>query len=273
MVGISVAGAGCGGSPANHTSNASAASPSSSFAWNAQRFKEIINRLSTASPIPTPTSRTAHLALREGALFYHNSSGGHFCTASSVDSPTDDLLITAAHCINGGNGKGYNKDLVFIPQYRNGSEPYGEWTVDKMLVADQWENSADPDYDVGFFTVKPEDGKNIADVLGSNTLAFNTGFDHVVRIVGYPAKSDEPIACLNRTARQSATQMRFACGGYFGGTSGSPWISNFDLATRKATIIGVIGGYQEGGDTDSVSYSPYFGNDIQALYAKAKALG
>jgi len=33
----------------------------------------------------------------------------------------------------------------------------------------------------------------------------------------------------------------------------------------------VIGGYQEGGATDDVSYSPYFGARIKALYERALA--
>src|ERR1700746_2553952 len=38
---------------------------------------------------------------RVGALFAHDASGDHFCTASVVASPQHDLLITAAHCIHG----------------------------------------------------------------------------------------------------------------------------------------------------------------------------
>jgi hypothetical protein len=33
----------------------------------------------------------------------------------------------------------------------------------------------------------------------------------------------------------------------------------------------VIGGYQQGGDTDSVSYSSYFGPAIRTLYEQAVA--
>ncbi|HEY1706070.1 MAG TPA: hypothetical protein VGG75_40845 [Trebonia sp.] len=32
----------------------------------------------------------------------------------------------------------------------------------------------------------------------------------------------------------------------------------------------MIGGCQQGGDTDSVSYSSYFGNDIKQLYEQAE---
>jgi V8-like Glu-specific endopeptidase len=47
------------------------------------------------------------------------------CTASVVASPAGNLLITAAHCINGGNGAGYKQDIVFIPDYRDGGAGKG----------------------------------------------------------------------------------------------------------------------------------------------------
>jgi hypothetical protein len=51
-------------------------------------------------------------ALRVGALFFHDASGGHYCTASVVNSPERDLLITAAHCINSGKGGSYSVRLL-----------------------------------------------------------------------------------------------------------------------------------------------------------------
>ena len=86
----------------------------------------------------------ARLSLRVGALFEHDANGNHFCTASVVASPGRDLLITAAHCISGGNSGGYRQDIVFIPGYRDGQEPYGVWIPAHLLVAPQWENSSDP---------------------------------------------------------------------------------------------------------------------------------
>jgi hypothetical protein len=78
---------------------------------------------------------------------------------------------------------------------------------------------------------------------------------------------------MNRTSQQSARQVRFECGGFFGGTSGSPWVTGFDPRTRTGTIVGVIGGYQEGGDTDAISYSAYLNSDIRQLYEQAAATG
>jgi V8-like Glu-specific endopeptidase len=216
-----------------------------------------------------PAGPTA--GLRVGALFEHNASGNHFCTASVVSSPGQDLLITAAHCINDGKGAGYNSDIVFIPDYRDGQEPYGAWTPAKLLVAPQWASSADPDYDVGFVVLQPRNGLHIQQVLGGNRLVTDSRYLYLVHVTGYPDSANSPITCVNWTSRQSGTQLRFECSGYTGGTSGSPWVTNFSPLSRTGRIVGVIGGYQQGGDTPSVSYSVRFGQAIQQLYKQAVA--
>jgi V8-like Glu-specific endopeptidase len=224
-------------------------------------------------PLPgqTPDAHTAQVALRVGALFEHDASGDHFCTASVVTSPGKDLLVTAAHCINGGDGSGYQTDIVFIPGYRDGATPYGIWTPQRLLVAPQWANSADPDYDVGFVVLQPLNGENVERVLGANQLGDDSGYQYLVRVTGYPSSGGTPITCMNWTSRQSATQLRFNCGGYTGGTSGSPWVTRFNPRSRTGTIVGVIGGYQEGGDTATTSYSAYFGPGVHQLYEQAIA--
>ena len=224
----------------------------------------------------TNQDKAAHLArlsLRVGALFEHDANGNHFCTASVVASLGRDLLITAAHCIYGGKSGGYRQDIVFIPGYRDGTEPFGVWTPQRLLVAPQWASSSDPDFDVGFVVLKPHDGENIQQVLGGNRLGIDSGYQHLVRVTGYPNSAGTPITCISSTSRQSATQLRFECDGYTSGTSGSPWVTRFDRRTRTGTIVGVIGGYQEGGDSPSVSYSPYFGSAISQLYQQAVGPG
>ena len=146
----------------------------------------------------------ARLSLRVGALFEHDASGNHFCTASVVASPGRDLLITAAHCINGGKNGGYRQDIVFIPDYRDGQEPFGVWAPAHLLVAPQWENSSDPDYDVGFIVLKPHDGKNIEEVLGANQLGIDpAGLDAVIE--GGPLDAPLADAKLHKIARHDFT--------------------------------------------------------------------
>ena len=229
----------------------------------------------TRQPAPTvlqvdPTAQPlAGSNPRIGPLFAPDPNGPHFCTASVVPSPGHNLLMTAAHCINDGRGQG-SSAIVFIPGYSNGVGPYGVWTPRALIVAPQWANGADPDYDVGFVVLNPSGGKNIQDLVGADPIEFNPGFINLVQVTGYPQQQDFPITCENWTSKLSATQVRFACGGFYGGTSGSPWIA-VGRNARQARIVGVIGGYQRGGDTNSVSFSVYLGRSIQVLYQQAKA--
>jgi V8-like Glu-specific endopeptidase len=239
------------------------------------------HRLMAASPEHGPvfhqtrTSAQSQRAYREqtglkvGALFLRQGTAEHFCTASVVSSPGRDLLVTAAHCINSGKGGSYRKDIVFIPDYRDGQAPYGIWTVRDLVVAPQWTSASDPDFDVGFVVLNSLGGKNIEAILGANRLATDTGYRYLVHVTGYPNTDERPITCRNYTSRQSASQLRFECGGYTAGTSGSPWVTDFDRQTRTGTIVGVLGGYQEGGETPEVSYSAVLSPAIQHLYQQA----
>ena len=138
-----------------------------------------------------------------------------------------------------------------------------------LVVAPQWMNSSDPDFDVAFIVLKPEDGKNIEDVLGASQLGVDPRYRNLVLVTGYPSSADAPVTCANWTSEQSPSQLRFECPGFAGGTSGSPWVTHFDSRTRTGTIVGVLGGYQQGGDTEAISYSPYLGEEVEQLYRQA----
>lgn len=218
------------------------------------------------SPGSTPSADPETEPIRVGALFAGDS---HHCTASVVDSPRHDVLITAAHCIYPVNAHGYVRDVTFVPAYRDGQRPFGTWRPEKLIVDRTWTVDSDPELDVGFVVLRPRDGKNIQDILGGDQLAINAGFTHLVRVTGYPSSTQTPVTCVNWSSRQNSTQLRFACAGFFGGTSGSPWVTGFDPATGTGTIVGVIGGFEEGGKTNSVSYSAYFDNTVRRLYQDA----
>ncbi|HUY46951.1 MAG TPA: trypsin-like serine protease [Streptosporangiaceae bacterium] len=205
-----------------------------------------------------------------GALF--TTSGGslrqHFCTASVVASRVKDLVITAAHCLSGKQPG----DVDFVPDYHRHHEPYGTWTVTQVFVDAAWASSANPNDDVAFLVVTQSDNPTpIQDLTGGETLATGWRAAQLVRVIGYPGASQRPITCTSRTRAFGAHQMEFDCGGYTNGTSGGPFLANVHKATGLGTVIGVIGGYEQGGDTPSVSYSPRFGKAVRALYNKAVA--
>ena len=171
-----------------------------------------------------------------GALFTASAGqlGRHFCTASVVDSPAGDLLITAAHCVTGTAGT-----IDFVPGYR-----------------------------------QPGSSVPVEDVTGAERLATGTPASRrLIQVIGYPNATDQPVTCQNWLRQPMAGQLEFDCGGYTNGTSGGPFLSEVDQATGQGLVIGVIGGYQQGGDTPQVSYSPVLGANAAALFKRAVADG
>ena len=195
------------------------------------------------------------------------TSGAHFCTASVVHSPAGDLAVTAAHCVTGKNFP-----IAFVPGYHDGQAPYGTWLVTRVFTDAAWSSSADPDDDVAFLQLAPAaDGVTVESVTGAERLTTGSPDRSTVKVIGYPSDTNEPVWCDNWTREFSPTQLEFDCGGYPDGTSGGPFLADVSPASGEGTIIGVIGGYQQGGDTDAVSYSIVFGANVACLYQEAEA--
>ena len=206
-----------------------------------------------------------------GALFSENSGrlGAHFCTATVVHSPHGDLAVTAAHCVSGTSGP-----MAFVPGYANGQQPFGIWQVTRVYTDDAWQSAQDPDHDVAFLRVSPaSDGTRIEDVTGAEQLGTGWAAPALVQVIGYPDSADQPVLCANWTRSFSPTQLEFDCGGYTNGTSGGPFLAGLSAASGQGTVIGVIGGFQQGGDTPEVSYSAAFGTAVAVLFETAEAGG
>jgi V8-like Glu-specific endopeptidase len=226
-----------------------------------------------AADVPSPGSvqaLTARYGRRStvGALFTLTSAGQpgtHFCTASVVNSPGGDLVVTAAHCMN----RRTPGEVAFVPGYSRGQEPFGVWTVSRIIEDQSWISSADPDDDFAFLVVHQTGaGGGIQGLTGGEAVGANVPAGQTVTVDGYPDDRDQMISCENTATAFSPTQYQFDCGGYTGGTSGSPLLADVGTGGRD-TVIGVIGGYQGGGDTPSVSYAAKFSTSLSALYQTA----
>jgi|HubBroStandDraft_5_1064220.scaffolds.fasta_scaffold22712_1 V8-like Glu-specific endopeptidase len=207
-----------------------------------------------------------------GALFTRKATGklgSHFCTASVVNSPGENLLITAAHCM-AGRSLGPTTGVVFAPGYHDGKFPHGKWTITATYVNSAWELHHNPNDDVAFL-VAGRLGTHIQRHTGAEILKINRP-PQVVDVIGYPDSTSEPITCT-APARSfdGGHQMVFDCDNYTNGTSGGPFLAHVNPKTGDGWVIGVIGGYQEGGDTPDISYSPRFFSAIKDLYETAVA--
>ena len=114
----------------------------------------------------------------------------------------------------------------------------------------------------------------VENVAGAERLATGTPASRqLVQVIGYPNATNQPVTCQNWLREPMAGQLEFDCGDYTDGTSGGPFLSEVDQATGQGLVIGVIGGYQQGGYLPQVSYSAVLGTNAAALYDRAVAGG
>ncbi len=207
-----------------------------------------------------------------GALFSYRAGklGSHFCTASVVHSRAGDLAVTAAHCVTGSKPG----QIAFVPGYANGKAPFGIWQVTRVYTDQAWQATQDPDDDVAFLRLAAaSDGIPIEDVTGAERLGATAAQQAgtLVQVIGYPDGAAQPVWCVNWAKSYSPTQLVFNCDGYTNGTSGGPFLTNVSSLSGQGTVIGVIGGYEQGGLTPSVSYAPVFGRAVKSLFHSAEA--
>jgi V8-like Glu-specific endopeptidase len=224
-----------------------------------------------------PGVRPAGVIPQVGAVFatVDGRPARHFCTAAVVDSPGRDLLVTAAHCVvapgraSAAEAAEAGRSLLFVPGYHEGRHPFGIWAVTGVATDPHWWRDGNPDFDVAFLTTRPLGGaRRLEEAVGAEGLAFEPQWHGPVEAVGYPGTAERPVVCANRLLGFDSGQAQFPCRGMTGGTSGSPLLAAVG-ADGRGTVVGAIGGYQAGGFTADLSYSPGFGPDIAALYRTA----
>lgn len=211
-----------------------------------------------------------------GIVFYKGTDErSHYCTGFLVNSATKNLIMMAAHC-NPGTW------MAFVPAYRDDGRtaaPFGVWPVLKGYKDARYAaTGSGTDYDYAFAKLGANAaGKQLGDILHGNTLTVTpTYYNTWAAVTGYPkvgpAPADRPITCWAPTTKLAGYhQMVFLCRGFYGGTSGSPWLIGYDPKTNTGKVVGLIGGYEAGGPNSWTSYSPIFTSATITLYNYAVA--
>ena len=204
-----------------------------------------------------------------GVLFGSRTATVHHCTASVVDSPRGDLVLTAAHCVT-GSGIG----AWFAPGYHDGVEPYGRWRVTAAYGLTRWTLHHRPQGDVAFLVVAPRviagQLRRLQSVTGGNALGSDPSDRTLVTVPAYDAGSnDHPITCT-APVYHLGNFPAFDCTPYVDGTSGAPWLVS---GTHGSVVVGLIGGLHQGGCLPSTSYSPAFRAAVAAAWSRAVAGG
>lgn len=249
---------------------------------------EVAGKPSATAKRPKPGGGTAvtgatwtgggAVANTTGKVFFTLGGTNYVCSGSSVQSDNENLVLTAGHCLHEGPGQ-YASNFVFVPAYsgdgRTQTGPFGTWAAAELVTTTQWAASGDFAYDVGFATMAPQGGTtNLADVVGSQGIAFNQGRGLAVHAFGYPAASPYDGKTLTYC---SGTTVRDPYGGdpqglvcnMTGGSSGGPWYTGFSAGTGTGTAYSVNSYRYTGGRHSDKMFGPYFGSVIESLYTTA----
>ena len=198
------------------------------------------------------------------------------CTATVIGR---NIIVTAAHCFKGVfSGVRYvTSGWMFAPMWHDNQFPYGKWSVRAVYLARGWIHNLDPRFDYAVVVLNPRAGRDISAYTGqdswSSSFSLAPGQSAPVRIVGIPLASLKARISVTRAQAVQVgpgfTVLRASTPGFGLGTSGGPWFDPFSTKTSTGTIIGLTGGYQTGGATDSPSYADFLSRPFADLVAAA----
>lgn len=215
-----------------------------------------------------------------GRLEMASDAGQFTCSGTVINSETELIVVTAAHCIWDDDTRDYFDSIEFSPGYETGDAPYGTWEAEELWVPEQyleantrWLDGADDDgwmgFDFGFIRFAPQGSQTLEDAVGGQGVSFTAETNGVV-IAGYPGNGDFDAEVLRYCATD---EVSYGAGGdaNYGascemgdGASGSGWVSDIDEASGAGYLTAV---YSNGGSTGA--YGPPLGitawNGLQSL--------
>jgi hypothetical protein len=174
-----------------------------------------------------------------GKLFFTIPGQGNFICSATVQRPR--IITTAGHCVHkgSGGGAGFFTNWLFIPAFKDGAAPYGQWVWAFVITTGTWAGGGGgvpnaADYAIielrdrtspPCFPAFPRIGSCVG-FAGFQTGSF---FNEHITAIGYPGNLDsaqkahrvdaEPFLLTNNTL-QIGSDMR-------GGSSGGGWFQNF----------------------------------------------
>ncbi|MEU0690041.1 trypsin-like serine peptidase [Streptomyces uncialis] len=210
--------------------------------WKPARIKAVGKSVDLGPTGPNAKPWRGSTLKTVGRLFFVNANGADtWCSGTAVKSANKSVVMTAAHCVRRGSSPGNtNTDMVFVPGYHKGKQPYGAFAVRAAATPRAWQN--DSVNDMAALAVDADkNGRKLTDVVGSQAIAFNRPVSGAVSALGYsatrPYLGEELLRCTGTAKKERGEQM-IRCN-LSGGASGGPWFADFDTTTGKGTLVSV----------------------------------
>jgi len=217
-----------------------------------------------------------------GKIFFTLGGADYVCSGALVRSKHVDVVLTAAHCVSDGHGR-WATNWTFVPGYRDGAEPYGQYTARKFFVSPKWTGpgGGSERYDVAFVQVTRATlyGRSrIASPPAGLPVRFaasqTPSEPHRTYVFGYPALPPFSGLYANYCAGASRVvrtgirrgSMATACS-MTAGDSGGPWFARFSPRSGSGAIVAVTT-FKLAGSTRTL-YGTVLGQSARALYRAA----
>lgn len=216
-------------------------------------------------------------------------------TATVVESDSRDLVLAVAHSLMDKDGQ-LAEEVSFIPDYRHGQKPYGEWSARSWALLPGYQrgrNYEDFENDLAVVLLDTNEGRHIQDVVGAQKMCFHADLlplsvdDRWTHLYGYPIDSEggEVLDMHCQGPREHETDnnklgINLDLNYFFltcvdgdpvlnYGASGSPFLSNLDLETGIGFVVGVYGfGWEDDDKTFGDNIGRYLGDDVQELFRR-----
>jgi len=178
-----------------------------------------------------------------GKLFFNVGSNTFVCSASLIKRG---VVVTAAHCIADFGKNQFYTNWRFVPGYRNGSAPFGTWTVRTAYVLTSYLMGTDScavagvvcQNDVGVLLLNTTAGAYPGTATGWYGYGWDSfgftagGLTHITQ-TGYPVCLDNGALMERNDSHgfKSASNANNTLIGSLmcGGSSGGPWLVNFGV--------------------------------------------
>ena len=217
-----------------------------------------------------------------GKVFFTLNDVDYVCSGVLVGGEHTDVVLTAAHCVTGGRGPDgtteWATNWMFIPGYRDGQSPYGEYTARRFFVTSDWSGptSGHEQYDIAFVqlaagaryegsgTTALPPGLPISFAASQRTVpttrAYVFGYPSLPPFTGlYPNYCAGPVAATDGSLRTSC--------GMTAGDSGGPWLAGFSPLSGSGKIV-AVSTYKVSSNLN-VLYGAVLGPQAHTLYARA----
>ncbi len=171
-----------------------------------------------------------------GKLFFTIAGVPYVCSASVIQHR---IVATAGHCVHSGTSAGFHNNWVFVPAFRDGTAPLLAWNWRAAIVTGTWAGGGGTvpnaaDYAMIQFGDQSSGGRTVAlgDVtgwLGWQTLSLAA--NHTSKL-GYPCNLDncQKMQDITSGAFRTVSPNNVEYGSdATGGSSGGPWVQNFQL--------------------------------------------